>query len=84
MKTISPDEFKVKEEETFFKNEFKLPPLPSVVLQIQEMIYSENTSIDEISELVSIDPVLVAQILKLVNSAYYGLHTEVLNITPAG
>lgn len=64
----------------FLKEHFNLPPLPESVLKIQEIMYDPDVSIDIVCNILIKEPVLVAQILKVVNSAYYGLRREVDDI----
>lgn len=66
--------------ERFFRTEHELPPLPAIAVRIQEMIEADEASAGEISKLVTKDPALVAQVLRMVNSAYYGLPREVGNL----
>jgi len=65
---------------TFLRQHYTLPALPTVVTMLQRMLQYEDTSISQISELIGSDPALVAQILKIVNSAYYSLPQEVTKI----
>ncbi|MDY7038680.1 MAG: HDOD domain-containing protein [Thermodesulfobacteriota bacterium] len=68
---------------TFLRQNYTLPALPDVVSQIQSIIYKDDVDIQKIADLVSADPSLVAQILKIVNSAYYGLPKEVTKVRVA-
>ncbi len=63
-----------------FLQHHTLPPLPGIVSKLQEIIQSEDINISEISRLVQSDVALVAQILKIVNSAYFGLKREVSDL----
>lgn len=65
---------------TFLRQHCALPALPRVVTTLQDMLQTEDSSITKVSELISSDPALVAQILKIVNSAYYSLPQEVTKI----
>lgn len=65
---------------TFLRQHFSLPALPQVVHVIQEMIQSDNVQMGKIVQHISGDPGLVAQILKVVNSSYYGLPREVAEV----
>lgn len=65
---------------TLFAGNKGLPPLPEVVTKIQEMIRTDNVDLKKISEMVTSDVSLVTQILKIVNSAYYGLTRDVTNL----
>jgi len=66
--------------ETFLREHFSLPALPKVVHEIQEIIQSDNVEIGKVSKLISGDPSLVAQLLKVVNSAYYSLPREITEV----
>ena len=68
---------------TFLRQHCTLPALPDVVSRIQSIIHEDDVDIKKIAELVSGDPSLVAQILKVVNSAYYGLPKEVTKVRVA-
>ena len=54
-----------------------LPTLPTVATQLLEMLGEEMVSINDISKLMERDPAITAQILKVSNSAYYGLRKEI-------
>ncbi|KAA3618461.1 MAG: HDOD domain-containing protein [Calditrichaeota bacterium] len=63
-----------------FKSHNKLPPLPQILTRIHDIMESEETNVNDISKLVSVDVSLTAQILKIVNSAYYGLRKEITDL----
>jgi len=60
-----------------------LPSLPSVTSRIIELTQSSRTHPSEIAELVSLDPSLTARVLRLVNSAFYGLRRNVTTVNHA-
>jgi HD-like signal output (HDOD) protein len=62
---------------TFLREHCTLPSLPGVVNELQRVIQSGNVDTDKVAELISSEPVLLAQALKIVNSAYYGLPREI-------
>ena len=66
--------------ENFQKMEH-LPTLPGVALKILEAVRSEETSLNEIADILSKDPPLTAKILGLINSAFYSLPTQVTSIS---
>jgi diguanylate cyclase (GGDEF)-like protein len=68
--------------ENFQKMEH-LPTLPGVALKILEAVRSEETSLNEIADILSKDPPLTAKILGLINSAFYSLPTQVTSISHA-
>jgi HD-like signal output (HDOD) protein len=62
---------------TFLRQHCTLPSLPGAMAELQRVIRSGNVDTDKVAELVSSDPALLAQALKIVNSAYYGLPREI-------
>jgi HD-like signal output (HDOD) protein len=78
MATIEPI---VIDPNTFLKTHCQLPPLPKALVRIQERLNSDDLEIKEVVQLLSAEPVLVAQILKIVNSAYYSLPREISEIS---
>ena len=60
-----------------------LPPLSDVVTKTLEATERESTTAAEIERLVSADVALSAKILRVVNSAYYGLAGEVFSLNQA-
>lgn len=64
----------------FLRSHCTLPSLPEVVTKLQAVIQQPTTKIEIIVDLLCSDPALVAQLLKVVNSAYYALPMQVSNI----
>lgn len=58
----------------------ELPTLPQVVTVILSLIDSPDSSAEDINKVMEKDPALVGKILKLVNSAYYGLPNKVSSV----
>lgn len=52
-------------------NDIALPSLPDVLTKIREMLESDSADFDQISQAVSVDPVLVSRLFVFANSAYY-------------
>jgi putative nucleotidyltransferase with HDIG domain len=61
----------------------ELPTLPQVVTVILSLIDSPDSSAEDINKVMEKDPSLVGKILKLVNSAYYGLPNKVNSVRQA-
>lgn len=61
----------------------KLPPSPQVLPQLLELLNDDNSSFDEIVQLVSVDLSLASQVLRLSNSAYYGAATKTYDLADA-
>jgi HD-like signal output (HDOD) protein len=62
---------------TFLRDHCTLPALPEVLARMQEILEGEQIDIDEVVDPMRSEPALVGQVLKMVNSAYYGLPREV-------
>jgi HD-like signal output (HDOD) protein len=62
---------------SLFGDSCVLPPLPEVVMKIERLKNDPNAGMEEIAELVRAEPALLAQVLKIANSAYYGLPRKV-------
>ena len=65
---------------TFLRDHCSLPPLPKLVSQIQQIMNADEMNIAKAADLIKGDPALVAQILKVVNSAYYSLPKDISDI----
>ncbi|NPA73289.1 MAG: HDOD domain-containing protein [Epsilonproteobacteria bacterium] len=60
-----------------------IPPLPKTFIEIEKIYRSDDGTISEMSKVVEKDPMLVANILKLVNSPLYGLRNEIKSVSQA-
>lgn len=60
-----------------------LPTLPQIVQQVIAMVGNPNISSAKLAKIISLDAPLVSKILKVVNSAYYGLPRKISTITQA-
>jgi putative nucleotidyltransferase with HDIG domain len=60
-----------------------LPSLPTTVSKVLEVCNNPQTSPADLNHVISLDPVLVGRVLKLINSAYYGLGQQVTNLVRA-
>ena len=61
----------------------KMPSLPTSVTKVLELCNDPQVSPYDLNHVISLDPVLVGKILKLVNSAYYGLNGHVTSLVRA-
>jgi HD-like signal output (HDOD) protein len=61
----------------------RLPSVPHVYLEITRVAALPNSTLDDISAIVERDPALVAKLLQVVNSAYFGLRRELTSIREA-
>ena len=60
-----------------------LPSLPEIYLRVSQQLEDENTSVQQIGDTVQNDPAITTRVLKMVNSAYYGLPNQVASIAQA-
>lgn len=60
-----------------------LPSLPEVYREMTEELASPNSSLIQVVKLIEKDAALVATILKIVNSAFYGLNQQVESVSQA-
>jgi HD-like signal output (HDOD) protein len=65
---------------TFLHQHCTVPSLPEAVPELQRVIQSGDVDTDKVAELISSDPALLAQALKIVNSAYYGPPKEITDV----
>jgi HD-like signal output (HDOD) protein len=61
----------------------KMPSLPTTVTKVLEVCNNPQASPADLNHVISLDPVLVGRVLKLINSAYYGLGQPVTNLVRA-
>ena len=69
--------------EEIIKGLEKLPTLPGIAMKILELVRSEDTNLKEIADVFSTDPPLSAKVLKLINSPFYGVRTQVTSVPHA-
>ena len=73
----------LNEIEDVLKGLDKLPTLPGIAMRILEVVRNEETSLKEIADVLSADPPLSAQVLKLINSPFYGVRTQITSVPHA-
>ncbi|MEH6823721.1 MAG: HDOD domain-containing protein [Motiliproteus sp.] len=67
----------------FFSTGGPLPSPPLVYRALTDALNNANSSIPQIAEIVQQDPALTAKVLRMVNSAFFGLQRQVCNICEA-
>lgn len=60
-----------------------MPSLPTTVAKVMEICNNPKTSPTDLDRVISLDPVLMGKVLKLINSAYYGLQNQVTSLVRA-
>lgn len=61
----------------------KMPPLSPTVSKVLALCNNRDTSPVELNKVVSIDPVLTGNVLRLINSAYYGMSQKITSVVRA-
>ncbi len=61
----------------------KMPSLSTTVNKVLEICSRPDTAPNDLNKVISLDPVLTGQVLKLINSAYYSLMNKVTSLTRA-
>jgi putative nucleotidyltransferase with HDIG domain len=65
------------------RNSKNLGTLPTVVVNLLKILNDPRSSASDLAEIISVDQVLSSKLLQLVNSAYFGLRKEVIDIRQA-
>ncbi len=66
--------------ESILSRNDKLPTLPGIAIKILEAVQRQNPDLQEIAEILSNDPPLSAEVLKLINSPFFGLSRKVTSV----
>ena len=61
----------------------KLPPLPTVITKLMQLMQRRDVGLKEISNTISSDPAFSVEVLRLANSAMIGAMAEVRSISQA-
>lgn len=69
---------------SILKDIFRIPPLPRVSLEVQELASREGTDPAEICQRLETEPALCARVLQLANSPVYGFVREISTLEEAG
>jgi HD-like signal output (HDOD) protein len=65
------------------QDEVKLPEIPSIVFELNEIMADPLSSADDIAQIVSKSPSLATVLLKIVNSSFYGFPSKIDSISRA-
>jgi HD-like signal output (HDOD) protein len=61
----------------------ELPTIPEVLVKLNDVIARPDTSAPDVAKVIGADPAVSTNILRIVNSAYYGLQTRVASVSLA-
>jgi putative nucleotidyltransferase with HDIG domain len=69
--------------DTLIRSAYALAPLPSSVTRLAAIIAADEWSADEIEEVITLDPALTANLLRLANSAAFGSRGTITSVRHA-
>jgi HD-like signal output (HDOD) protein len=81
-KPIQEEEAHMSNIDSFFES-VRLPSIPDLAHSLIKTLNDEDASIDEVADLITRDPAISAKLLRLANSAQFGLPRGVGNIEDA-
>lgn len=61
----------------------RMPSLPVTVNRVLDICNRSSTSAYDLNRVIALDPVLTGQVIKLINSAYYGLRSRITSLPRA-
>jgi diguanylate cyclase (GGDEF)-like protein len=67
----------------FLKDDIRIPSPPSIAVRILDAVKKNETSFNEIANIISTDPALVAKILMVANSSFYNIPRKIDSIPKA-
>ncbi len=77
---MNDQDVRVKKIHSFVQ---RMPSLSTTVGKVLEICSRTDTSPNDLNKVISLDPVLTGQVLKLINSAYYSLVNKVTSLARA-
>jgi HD-like signal output (HDOD) protein len=69
--------------EKFIDQDIALPEIPSIVIELNEVIADPLSTADQMAQVINKSPSLTALLLKIVNSSFYGLPSRVDRVSLA-
>jgi putative nucleotidyltransferase with HDIG domain len=61
----------------------RMPSLSTTAAKVLEICNNPMSSPNDLNRVISLDPVLIGQVMKLINSAYYGIPNRITSLTRA-
>ncbi len=76
-------ESKIRDDKNFEKFAVNIPPFPRAAQQVMGMLRDPRVQIPKVAEVVALDQGFATKVLRMANSAYFGLPRKVSNVTEA-
>ncbi len=70
-------------KDKILKSVKELPPMPQVMIKTQEVISDSNADAKKIAEVIETDQSIATKVLKVANSAYFGMSGKISSISHA-
>ncbi len=80
---ITSENFDKEKLIKFALEDINLPEMPSIVIELNDVITNPRSTADDIAQVVQKSPSLTAMLLKLVNSTFYSLQSRIDKISSA-
>jgi len=61
----------------------EMPAMPNIIVKALSVIKSDTTGVNDLVKVMSVDQALTTQVLKIVNSAYYGFPQQITSMSKA-
>ena len=65
------------------EQQIELPSPPAIAVQILNIVKKEDFSLQDLAKILTADPALTSKVLRIANSGFYSLHTEVTSVEKA-
>lgn len=72
-----------KQLQKLIEKQINLPSPPAIVVQILNTVQKESVSLQDLARIISADPALTVKMLRVANSGFYSLPTEVTSVERA-
>lgn len=68
---------------TLVNKTLELPTIPEVLLKLNDVVQNPASSAEDVAKVIAMDPSVATNVLRIVNSAYYGLQVRVSSVSLA-
>lgn len=69
-----------KELHHLIRDQINLPSPPAIAVRILETVQNKDSSLKDLEKIISADPALTGKMLRIANSAFYSLPSEITNV----
>jgi len=80
---VTSEKIKPDVRKKIMQQDVKLPEIPSIVFELNDILADPHSSADDIAKIVTKSPSLATILLKIVNSSFYGFPSKIDSISRA-